>query len=64
MNTQKSGRKNPMDNKEFLSRLIHLEGKLMSENYKYSVIEELVIIYTVKMISNWWSTTTSRRTSH
>lgn len=51
-----------MDNKDFLSRLIHLEGKLMSENYKYSVIEELVIIYTVRIISNWSSTTTSPRT--
>ena len=39
--------KNPLENKEFLSRLIFLEGKLMSDNYDYSVVEELIIIYTV-----------------
>jgi len=48
----KNGSKNPLKNKDFLSRLIHLEGKLMSDNYDYSVIEELVIAYTVNIIRN------------
>lgn len=51
-NKDRSGGKNPLRNKDFLSRLIHLEGKLMSDNYDYSVIEELVITYTVKIIRN------------
>ena len=64
MNPKEStGRKNPLRRKNFLSRLIQLEEKLMSENYDFSVIEELVITYTVRrLISNWSSSTTSSRT--
>ena len=47
-----SSGKNPLSNKEFLSRLVQLEEKLMSDNYDYLVIQELVITYTVTTIYN------------
>jgi hypothetical protein len=58
----RSGSKNPLENKEFLSRLIYLENKMMSQKYDFSVIEELILTYTVSLTRNWSSSTTSDKT--
>lgn len=59
---EKSGSKDPFESKKFLSRIILLEGQLMNNNYDISVIEELVVTYTVALTRNWSSFTIYSRT--